>query len=80
MKDVLKTPDPVKLSFAQHVLEEAGIECVVFDTATSSMYGGGFSSIQPRLAVAAEDEHQARGLLVRAFKEADGQEPDLGLK
>ncbi len=80
MKDVLKTPDPVKMSFAQHVLEEAGIDCAVFDTATSSMYGGGFSSIQPRLAVADEDEHQAKTLLLKAFKEAEGQEPDLGLK
>ena len=39
MKEILRTTDAVLLSFAQHVLVEAGIESVVLDTHMSIMEG-----------------------------------------
>lgn len=70
MKDVLKTQDPVKLSFAEDALRQAGIECVVLDQATASLYGGGLPFIQRRLSVADEDAFRARTALDAAFKDA----------
>ena len=71
MKDILKTQDPVKLSFAVDALAQAGIESVVLDDATAGLYGGGLPFIQRGLAVANEDAHQARTLLDAAFKEIE---------
>ena len=85
MKEVLSTSDPVKLSFAQAVLKEAGIEAVLLDADTSALYGGGLSSIQPRLMVAENDAHQAKTALQAAFddvrKNSGGaiKRPDTGL-
>lgn len=71
MKDILKTQDPVKLSFAADVLQQAGIGSVVLDDATAGLYGGGLPFIQRRLAVADEDAHQARTLLAAAFRDVE---------
>ena len=39
MREVLRTNDPVELSFALHVLREAGIEPLVLDEHMSVMEG-----------------------------------------
>lgn len=54
MKEVLRTNDLVLLSYATHVLAEAGIEAVVFDTHMSAVEGsiGAF----PRRLMVAEDD------------------------
>ena len=70
MKDILKTPDPVKLSFAQSVLADAGIETFVFDEGMASMYGGGIPFVEKRLAVVDEDADEAKRLLDAAFRDA----------
>tara|TARA_Y100000052_G_C2888313_1_gene49540 strand:+ start:163 stop:414 length:252 start_codon:yes stop_codon:yes gene_type:complete len=70
VKDILKTPDPVKLSFAQSVLNDAGIDNFVFDEGMSSLYGGGIDFVTKRLAVANEDAAEAERLLDAAFREA----------
>lgn len=75
MKDVLKTQDPVKLSFAEDVLRQAGIESVVLDAATSSLYGGGLPFIKRRLSVSDDDASLAIRLLDEAFAET-GQRRD----
>ncbi|MCR9267412.1 MAG: DUF2007 domain-containing protein [Alphaproteobacteria bacterium] len=70
MKDILKTPDPVKLSFAQSVLNDAGIGNFVLDEGMSNLYGGGIEFVTKRLAVSDEDAVEAERLLAEAFREA----------
>lgn len=54
MKEVLRTNDLVLLSYATHVLAEAGIEAVVFDAHISAVEGsiGAF----PRRLMVPEDD------------------------
>src|SRR5580765_244682 len=54
MKEVLRTNDLVLLSYATHVLAEAGIEAVVFDAHMSAVEGsiGAF----PRRLMVQDDE------------------------
>ena len=73
MKDVLKTDNPVTLSFAQSVLRDAGIESFVLDAGMASLYGGGVQFIRQRLAVADEDEARARRELDAALKDTDSE-------
>lgn len=73
MKDILKTPDPVKLSFAQSVLNDAGIDNFVFDEGMSNLYGGGIDFVTKRLAVPNEDAAEAQRLLAEAFRDAEGE-------
>jgi hypothetical protein len=69
MKDVLKTDNPVTLSFARSVLDGAGIANFVLDAGMASLYGGGITFVEQRLAVADEDEVEARRLLGEALKD-----------
>jgi hypothetical protein len=39
MREIFRTNDPVELSFALHVLREAGIEPLVLDEYTSAVEG-----------------------------------------
>ena len=61
MKEVLRTNDLVLLSYASHVLAEAGIEATVFDTHMSAVEGsiGAF----PRRLMVQDDD------IVRALRE-----------
>ena len=69
MKAVIKTNDPVLLSFAANVLEQEGIAHVVFDENASVMDGSaGF--LPRRLMVLDEDFAQAQLLLRAAAPEA----------
>ena len=62
MEEVLRTNDPVLLSFAQSVLKDAGIEALIFDTHTSAVEGT-ISAIQRRLMVIDDDAEKARRIL-----------------
>jgi hypothetical protein len=66
MIEVLKTSNPVRLSFLRAVLTDAGIETFVADAGAASLWG---STIPARLMVAENDLAQARRLIVAA--EAD---------
>ena len=59
MKEVLRTNDLVLLSYASHVLAEAGIEAVVFDAHMSAVEGS-IGAFPRRLMV--QDEDRARAL------------------
>ena len=59
MITLLQTNDPVLLSFAQALLSEAGIECVVFD-GNISMVEGGIGAFPRRLVVHGDDAPRAR--------------------
>lgn len=65
MKELLRSNDPVLLSFVSTLLEEAGIAFIVLDTNMSVMEGS--IGILPR-RVLVEEEHidQARELLTEA--------------
>ncbi len=65
MKELLRTNDPVLLSFVSALLTEAGIAFLVFDTNMSVMEGS--IGILPRRVLVEEDRiDQARNLLTEA--------------
>ncbi|HEV7959402.1 MAG TPA: DUF2007 domain-containing protein [Rhizomicrobium sp.] len=69
MRVVLKTNNPVVLSYATHVLEESGIVAQIFDTHASIM-DGSMAMVPRRLMVADEDFARAEKLLRAAVPEA----------
>lgn len=66
MREILKTNNPVELSFACAVLKEAGIDAVVFD-ANMSVLDGSMVILPQRLMVQTADESRALALLKDAF-------------
>ena len=68
MKELVRTNDPVRLSWLQAVLRDAGIDSVVLDQYTS-LVEGNIGAIPRRLMVAERDHRRAR-LAVAAAGEA----------
>lgn len=65
MIEIIRTFDIVVLSFAETVLSEAGVDCLVLDRhmgVADGLQGG----IVPRLMVLDADARQARRLLIEA--------------
>ncbi len=71
MIEILNTNDPVKLSFVQAVLKEAGIQAVVLDAETAGMFGGALPWIKRRVLVPDEMADKARRLLAEALEATD---------
>ena len=69
MQMVLKSNNPVILSYAADVLGQAGIDSVVFDTHASIM-DGSMAMVPRRLMVADDDFARADLLLRQAVPEA----------
>ena len=65
MKQLLRTNDPVLLSWLDVLLRDAGIESMVFDTHTSILEGSA-GAIPRRLMVIDDDFEAARKLLIEA--------------
>lgn len=65
MRTILTTNDPVLLSFAQALLADSGIDCVVADSFTSIVEGS-LGVLPRRLMVLEEDGDSAHALLVEA--------------
>ncbi len=65
MKELVRTNDPVRLSWLQALLAAAGIKAIVFDTHTSILEGS-IAAIPRRLMVADDDHSRARAVLVEA--------------
>jgi len=65
MKELLRTNDSVRLSWAQALLASAGIDAVVLDTYTSIIEGS-IGAIPRRLMVAEADHARAVGLIAAA--------------
>jgi hypothetical protein len=65
MRVLVRSNDPVRLSFLTVLLADAGIESVLLDT-HASLVEGSIGAIQRRLAVAADDEARARRILIDA--------------
>jgi hypothetical protein len=65
MKELARTNDVVRLSWAQALLQEAGIGAIVLDAFTSIVEGS-IGAIPRRLMVADDDHFRARTLLAEA--------------
>jgi hypothetical protein len=65
VRELLRTNDPVRLSFLRVLLRDAGIEAVVLDQHMSVLEGSA-AAIPRRLMVADEDEARARIVLTEA--------------
>ncbi|MGE6698143.1 DUF2007 domain-containing protein [Hyphomonas sp. NPDC076900] len=68
MEEVLRTNDPVKLSYAQHLLAEAGIEGFVADQHISAIEGN-IGAFPRRLMVKSDDKLRADALLAELRRE-----------
>ena len=69
MKELLRTNDPVRLSWLQALLKDSGIDSLVLDHHTS-LVEGSIGAIPRRLVVAERDYRRACALLAAA-DEAD---------
>ena len=67
MREILKTNNPVELSFARAVLDEAGIVSVVFDAEMSGM-DGSLGILPRRLMVADAEADEALALIREALE------------
>jgi len=65
MKELLRTNDLVRLSWAQALLADAGIECLVLDQHTS-LVEGSIGAIQRRLMVDDLDHSRAKSVIADA--------------
>lgn len=70
MRAIIKTNNPVTLSFAQSVLKDTGIESFILDSNISVMEGS-IGAFLKRLMVVDEDEAAARRALSLAGLEAE---------
>tara|TARA_B100000614_G_scaffold238429_1_gene237272 strand:+ start:1709 stop:1921 length:213 start_codon:yes stop_codon:yes gene_type:complete len=62
VKELIRTNDPVRLSWSLAVLRDAGIPSVVFDS-NASIVEGSISAIERRIMVADENFQKARQAL-----------------
>jgi Putative prokaryotic signal transducing protein len=69
MKELLRTNDPVRLSFLQSLLKDSGIESIVLDHHTS-LVEGSIGAIPRRLMVAQQDHSLACSILAAAGEAA----------
>lgn len=65
MKELLRTNDPVRLSWLQALLAESGIEAIILDTHTS-LIEGSIGAIPRRLMVHEDDYRRAEAVLAAA--------------
>ncbi len=65
MEELMRTNDPVLLSFAQAVLKDAGIESHIFDQ-NMSVLEGSIGVLARRLMVGPDDARRARQILEEA--------------
>ncbi|MSP49203.1 MAG: DUF2007 domain-containing protein [Alphaproteobacteria bacterium] len=65
MRELVRTRDPVRLSFLLALLADAGIEAVVLDAHVSAVEAG-IQGFPRRLAVAETDHVHARRVLAEA--------------
>lgn len=62
MKELLRTNDPVKISWVTALLADGGIEALVLD-GNASIVEGSIGAIPRRIMVVDEDFNAARGVL-----------------
>jgi len=65
MHELIRANDPVLLSFAESLMKDAGIHCLIADQGMSILEGS-LGMLPRRLLVAEEDADAARKLLIDA--------------
>jgi hypothetical protein len=65
MKEILRSNDPVRLSFVMALLQDAGIDALLADQNTSIIEGS-IGAIQRRILVATDQWDRAQRLLIAA--------------
>ncbi|MEQ8604688.1 MAG: DUF2007 domain-containing protein [Marivibrio sp.] len=65
MRELVRSNDPVRLSFLTALLAESGIEAVMMDL-HASVAEGSIGALERRLMVLEEDYERARRLLMEA--------------
>jgi hypothetical protein len=75
MAELLRTNDPVLLSFAEAVLREAGFQPLVADT-HMSILDGSIGALPRRLLVPDEVEAEARAILDEALSAVPVADPE----
>lgn len=70
MRELLRTNDPVRLSFLEALLRDSGIDSLVLDQHTS-LVEGSIGAIPRRLMVSERDYRRARSVLAAAGEEAE---------
>ncbi|NMM44443.1 DUF2007 domain-containing protein [Rhodospirillaceae bacterium KN72] len=70
MREILRSNDPVELSFTEVLLRDSGIDCILFDAHTSILEGS-IGAIPRRLMVADDDFEAAKRLLTDAGQRDD---------
>lgn len=68
MIELIRTGDPILLSWLETRLAEAGIGWVVFDDHTSTIFGGTLDTVGRRLMVADADRGRASDILAEGRK------------
>lgn len=68
MEEVLRTNDPVKLSYAQHLLSEAGIDSFVADQHISAVEGN-IGAFPRRLLVPQQQFARAMAILRQTLEQ-----------
>lgn len=76
MFEVLRTNDPVLLSYASSVLNDAGIPCFTADDNMSIM-DGSLIAIPRRLMVATEDGEEAKKIVEDAIANPPGTPDEM---
>ena len=78
MIELIRSEDPVFVSWLEMRLRERGIKAHVLDTYTASAYGGALGAIQRRVMVDDADLPRARELLPSTSDAGGGSEPTNG--
>lgn len=65
MRELIRTNDPVVLSFAESLMRDAGIHCLIADQAMSVLEGS-LGMLPRRFLVEEDRERQARQILIGA--------------
>ncbi len=68
MIELIRTGNPILLSWLEVRLAEAGIESFVFDDHASTVFGGTLDTVVRRLMVAEEDRARASVILAEGQK------------
>ncbi len=77
MKELLRSNDPVLVSYLEHRLREAGIEPLVLDVYTSIVEGS--LGILPRRMMVTEEDHPgAARILEEVQRESEGEPEERG--
>lgn len=76
MIELIRSDDPVLVSWLEAQLRTAGITAHVLDAYTASAYGGALGAVQRRIMVEEQDLPRARLLLAEATRQGEARRDD----